>query len=99
MPLYSARPPLTPPRILSVRLRRSWGRAGGPGGGGGGAQAGGVRAGGGGGGGGGCGGGGGGGGCRCHDQKTAERRSRKPSGKAPIRPWFLFRGDSPCRTG
>src|SRR3954447_14105402 len=49
MPLYSARPPLTPPRILSVRLRRSWGRAGGPGGGGGGAQAGGSRAGGGGG--------------------------------------------------
>src|SRR6476661_3224383 len=36
MPLYSARPPLTPPRILSVRLRRSCGRAGGPGGGGGG---------------------------------------------------------------
>src|SRR3954462_8903321 len=36
MPLYSARPPLTPPRILSVRLRRSCGRTGGPGGGGGG---------------------------------------------------------------
>ena len=36
----------------------------------------------------------GGGWCRCHGQKTAERRSRKPSGKAPIRPWFLFRGDS-----
>src|SRR3954452_3445485 len=52
MPLYSARPPLTPPRILSVRLRRSWGRAGGPGGGGGGAQAGGAGGGGGGGGGG-----------------------------------------------
>src|SRR5215218_10940424 len=37
MPVYSARPPLTPPRILSVRLRRNWGRTdGGPGGGGGG---------------------------------------------------------------
>src|SRR5829696_2052479 len=33
-PLYSARPPLTPPKILSVRLRRSCGRASGPGGGG-----------------------------------------------------------------
>src|SRR3954451_5991594 len=59
MPLYSARPPLTPPRILSVRLRRSWGRTGGPGGGGGGCHIGGAR-GGGGGGGGGAGGGGGG---------------------------------------
>ena len=46
MPLYSARPPLTPPRILSVRLRRSCGRAGGPGGGGGGCQAGGSSGGG-----------------------------------------------------
>src|SRR3954466_15873691 len=46
MPLYSARPPLTPPRILSVRLRRSCGRAGGAGGGGGGCQAGGSRGGG-----------------------------------------------------
>src|SRR3954453_23201420 len=46
MPLYSASPPLTPPRILSVRLRRSCGRGGGPGGGGGGAQAGGWRGGG-----------------------------------------------------
>src|SRR5215212_1281664 len=35
MPLYSASPPFTPPRILSVRLRRSCGRAGrGSGGGG-----------------------------------------------------------------
>src|SRR3954451_16137717 len=61
MPLYSASPPLTPPRILSVRLRRSCGRAGGPGGGGGGGgpSHGGGR--GGGGGGGGPGGGGGGG--------------------------------------
>src|SRR3954468_11728218 len=55
-PLYSARPPLTPPRILSVRLRRSCGRAGGIGGGGGGCQAGGSI------GGGSIGGGGGGGG-------------------------------------
>src|SRR4051794_29356678 len=47
MPLYSARPPLTPPRILSVRLRRSWGRTGGPGGGGGGCHIGGSRGGGG----------------------------------------------------
>src|SRR5215213_2392605 len=47
MPLYSARPPLTPPRILSVRLRRSWGRNGGPGGGGGGCHIGGSRGGGG----------------------------------------------------
>jgi hypothetical protein len=36
MPLYWARPPLTPPITLSVRLRRSWPRTGGPGGGGGG---------------------------------------------------------------
>src|SRR4051794_11396749 len=46
-PLYSARPPATPPIILSVRLRRSWGGAGGPGGGGGGSQAGGSSEGGG----------------------------------------------------
>src|SRR3954447_8978357 len=59
IPLYSARPPLTPPRILSVRLRRSWGRTGGPGGGGGGCHIGGAR--GGGGAGGGAAGGGGGG--------------------------------------
>src|SRR3954462_2646934 len=50
-PLYSARPPLTPPRILSVRLRRSCRRTGGRGGGGGGCQAGGSSGGGGGGGG------------------------------------------------
>src|SRR3954452_11286049 len=62
MPLYSASPPLTPPSTLSVRLRRSCGRAGGPGGGGGGCQAGGSSGGGGGGvdGGGGVGGVGGG---------------------------------------
>src|SRR5918999_1401689 len=35
MPLYSAKPPLTPPSILSVPLRRSGGRAGEPGSGGG----------------------------------------------------------------
>ena len=34
MPVYSARPPLTPPRILSVRLRRNGARTDGPGGGG-----------------------------------------------------------------
>src|ERR687883_616055 len=33
MPLYSARPPETPPMTLSVRLRRSGGRSGGPAGG------------------------------------------------------------------
>src|SRR3954471_13191013 len=58
MPVYSARPPLTPPSTLSVRLRRSCGRAGGAGGGGGGRQA---RGGSGGGGGGGAGGSSGGG--------------------------------------
>src|SRR4051812_6134261 len=31
MPLYSARPPQTPPSIESVPLRRSWGRGRGPG--------------------------------------------------------------------
>ena len=36
MPLYSASPPETPPITLSVRLRRSCARTGGPGGGGGG---------------------------------------------------------------
>src|SRR4051795_10525826 len=36
MPLYRARPPLTPPSILSVLLRRSCERGGRPGGGGGG---------------------------------------------------------------
>src|SRR4051794_36000864 len=60
MPLYSARPPLTPPSTLSVRLRRSCGRAGGAGGGGGGCQAGGSSGGGGGGDGGGGGAAGGG---------------------------------------
>src|SRR5690349_18390106 len=31
MPLYSARPPQTPPSIVSEPLRRSWGRGRGPG--------------------------------------------------------------------
>src|SRR4051794_14921198 len=31
MPVYSASPPLTPPSIVSVPLRRSWGRGRGPG--------------------------------------------------------------------
>ena len=95
MPLYSARPPLTPPRILSVRLRRSWGRAGGAGrrrrglphrrveGGGGGRR--GRR----------------GGRCGCHARSLPTAGRRNPSGNAPIRPWFLdvFRGDHRCRAG
>src|SRR3954468_5686424 len=55
MPLYSARPPLTPPRTLSERLRCSCGRAGDAGGGAEGAHGGGSK-------GGGAGGTGGGGG-------------------------------------
>src|SRR4051812_38665277 len=40
IPLYWARPPQTPPSILSELLRRSCARTGGPDGGGGGSQAG-----------------------------------------------------------
>src|SRR3954449_3295654 len=43
-PVYSARPPATPPITLSVRLRRSCGRGAGPVGGGGGHQPGGGSA-------------------------------------------------------
>ena len=63
MPLYPARPPLTPPRILSVRLRRSWDAAGGGGGGGGGPDGGSSPA---------AGRGGGGGRSGCHDEKRAD---------------------------
>src|SRR5688572_8843894 len=33
----------------------------------------------------------------CHER--ADRRPAGPSGNAPIRPWFLFGGDHPCRPG
>src|SRR3954447_26200548 len=104
MPLYSARPPLTPPRILSVRLRRSCGRTGGPGGGGGGCHMGGSS---GGGVGGGAGGGGGGdwavvlrgGGrlswreaCRSAVQETIRERPHPTL----VRPTLLFQGDHRC---
>ena len=92
MPLYSARPPLTPPRILSVRLRRSWGRAGGPGGGGGGCQAGGSRA--------AAGGGWSGGRCRCHGEKPADRRPAGTIREGPHPTLVpLSGGDHRCRTG
>ena len=44
-------------------------------------------------------GGGAGGGADVMAQKPADRAARNPSGKAPIRPWFLYRGDHRCRPG
>ena len=35
----------------------------------------------------------------CHGQKPADPAGPEPSGKAPIRPWFLNGGDHRCRPG
>src|SRR5688500_14493 len=88
-PLYSARPPATPPIILSVRLRRSCGRYGGSGGGGGGCQAGGSGV------------GGAGGGADVMAMSLTGVLARIHQGRPPSDPGSpeaSFGGDHRCRT-
>src|SRR3954463_12293479 len=86
-PVYSARPPATPPITLSVRLRRSCGRGAGPGGGGGGHEPGGCSV-----AGGGAGGGGGGG-------QPLGPPGGGLAGGAEVRPLSLPRGRLPRYPG